>query len=264
MSKIYHLKNGEFVKTRISKSLISFCLHLFWLLLVFTYVLHLKYAATLQTLLILRACQGVWLNRWTLHLIQMKRSCLQHDVPECALPLFWVTVRFAVSSLTQLYFPGEKGSVLYTLGWLRLNYVYSIIVPNLVHGWVLCVELCGLFAEVIHNLPALLTLPVLLLLLGTTRGIHIPPIPLPAIKLDGSGLRFLLPFMVFFFFLMPKAELWGGEMKCIYFLHIWSNPSVSSQGAFTFRGSMIDMPSVKQAQNIVALSVVVPQKSHDA
>lgn len=62
---------------------------------------------------------------------------------------------------------------------------------------------------------------------------------------------------------MPKAELWGKKIKCIYF-HIWSNPSVSSQGAFTFRGSMIDMPSVKQAQNIVALSVVVPEKSHDA
>lgn len=32
------------------------------------------------------------------------------------------------------------------------------------------------------------------------------------------------------------------------------------QGAFTFRGSMIDMPSVKQAQNILTLSVVVPEK----
>lgn len=52
------------------------------------------------------------------------------------------------------------------------------------------------------------------------------------------------------------------KIKCIYF-HIWSNPSVSSQGAFTFRGSMIDMPSVKQAQNIVTLSVAVPEKSHD-
>lgn len=31
--------------------------------------------------------------------------------------------------------------------------MYNIIVPNLVHGWILCVELCGLSAEVIHNLP---------------------------------------------------------------------------------------------------------------
>ncbi|XP_028992811.1 citramalyl-CoA lyase, mitochondrial isoform X2 [Betta splendens] len=32
------------------------------------------------------------------------------------------------------------------------------------------------------------------------------------------------------------------------------------KGAFTFRGSMIDMPSLKQAQNIITLSAVVPKK----
>ncbi|XP_035509443.1 transcription factor MafAa [Morone saxatilis] len=37
-------------------------------------------------------------------------------------------------------------------------------------------------------------------------------------------------------------------------------PPVCLGGAFTFRGSMIDMPSVKQAQNIITLSVVVPEK----
>lgn len=144
----------------------------------------------------------------------MKRSCLERDVPEWVLPLFWVTVRIAVSSLTQLYFPGEKGSVLYTLGWLRLNYVYSIIVPNLVHGWVLCVELCGLFAEVIHNLPALLTLPVLLLL-GTTRGIHLSPILLPAIDWMAPVWGFF--YRLWYFILMPKAELWGKKLSAFTF-----------------------------------------------
>lgn len=37
--------------------------------------------------------------------------------------------------------------------------MYNIIVPNLVHGWILCAELCGLSAEVIHNLPTPLSLP---------------------------------------------------------------------------------------------------------
>eukprot|EP00064_Thunnus_orientalis_P008189 superscaffoldBa00000959_g8212 len=32
------------------------------------------------------------------------------------------------------------------------------------------------------------------------------------------------------------------------------------KGAFTFRGSMIDMPSLKQAQNILTLSATVPEK----
>lgn len=50
--------------------------------------------------------------------------------------------------------------------------MYNIIVPNLVHGWILCVELCGLSAEVIHNLPTPLSMPGLLLL-SIARGIHI-------------------------------------------------------------------------------------------
>lgn len=45
------------------------------------------------------------------------------------------------------------------------------------HGWILCAELCGLSAEVIHNLPTPLSLPGLLLL-SIARGIHILPIPL--------------------------------------------------------------------------------------
>uniref|UniRef100_H3C772 Citrate lyase beta like n=1 Tax=Tetraodon nigroviridis TaxID=99883 RepID=H3C772_TETNG len=34
----------------------------------------------------------------------------------------------------------------------------------------------------------------------------------------------------------------------------------NDQGAFTFRGSMIDMPSVKQAQNIVTMCAEIPNK----
>ncbi|KAI9530096.1 hypothetical protein NQZ68_004113 [Dissostichus eleginoides] len=48
---------------------------------------------------------------------------------------------------------------------------------------------------------------------------------------------------------------WAKELIAAFDQH-----QEEGKGAFTFRGSMIDMPSVKQAKNIVTLSVVVPEK----
>ncbi|KAJ4933304.1 hypothetical protein JOQ06_030136 [Pogonophryne albipinna] len=48
---------------------------------------------------------------------------------------------------------------------------------------------------------------------------------------------------------------WAKELIAAFDQH-----QKEGKGAFTFRGSMIDMPSVKQAKNIVTLSVVVPEK----
>uniref|UniRef100_A0A3Q1GTZ0 Citrate lyase beta like n=1 Tax=Acanthochromis polyacanthus TaxID=80966 RepID=A0A3Q1GTZ0_9TELE len=48
---------------------------------------------------------------------------------------------------------------------------------------------------------------------------------------------------------------WAKELIAAFDQH-----QKEGKGAFTFRGSMIDMPSLKQAQNIVTLSAAVPQK----
>ncbi|XP_051938459.1 citramalyl-CoA lyase, mitochondrial [Hippocampus zosterae] len=48
---------------------------------------------------------------------------------------------------------------------------------------------------------------------------------------------------------------WAKELIAAFELH-----QKEGKGAFTFHGSMIDMPSLKQAQNIVTLSAAVPQK----
>ncbi|KAM9850694.1 citramalyl-CoA lyase, mitochondrial [Aulostomus maculatus] len=48
---------------------------------------------------------------------------------------------------------------------------------------------------------------------------------------------------------------WARELIAAFEKH-----QAEGKGAFTFRGSMIDMPSLKQAQNIVALSAAVPGK----
>ncbi|XP_072252711.1 citramalyl-CoA lyase, mitochondrial isoform X2 [Leuresthes tenuis] len=48
---------------------------------------------------------------------------------------------------------------------------------------------------------------------------------------------------------------WAKELIAAFDQH-----QKEGKGAFTFRGSMIDMPSLKQAQNIIALSATVPQK----
>lgn len=48
---------------------------------------------------------------------------------------------------------------------------------------------------------------------------------------------------------------WAKELIAAFDQH-----QKEGKGAFTFRGSMIDMPSLKQAQNIITLSAAVPQK----
>ncbi|KAF0026677.1 hypothetical protein F2P81_021414 [Scophthalmus maximus] len=48
---------------------------------------------------------------------------------------------------------------------------------------------------------------------------------------------------------------WAKELIAAFDQH-----QKEGKGAFTFRGSMIDMPSLKQAQNIVTLSAAVPEK----
>ncbi|XP_049583539.1 citramalyl-CoA lyase, mitochondrial [Syngnathus scovelli] len=48
---------------------------------------------------------------------------------------------------------------------------------------------------------------------------------------------------------------WAKELIAAFEQH-----QKEGKGAFTFHGSMIDMPSLKQAQNIVTLSAAVPQK----
>lgn len=48
---------------------------------------------------------------------------------------------------------------------------------------------------------------------------------------------------------------WAKELIAAFDQH-----QKEGKGAFTFCGSMIDMPSVKQAQNIITLSAVVPEK----
>lgn len=53
----------------------------------------------------------------------------------------------------------------------------------------------------------------------------------------------------------PERVQWAKELIAAFDQH-----QKEGKGAFTFRGSMIDMPSVKQAQNIITLSVVVPEK----
>ncbi|TKS66908.1 Citrate lyase subunit beta-like protein, mitochondrial [Collichthys lucidus] len=49
----------------------------------------------------------------------------------------------------------------------------------------------------------------------------------------------------------PERVEWAKELIAAFDQH-----QKEGKGAFTFRGSMIDMPSVKQAQNIITLSVV--------
>ncbi|RVE58297.1 hypothetical protein OJAV_G00208030 [Oryzias javanicus] len=51
---------------------------------------------------------------------------------------------------------------------------------------------------------------------------------------------------------------WAGELIAAFEQH-----QKEGKGAFTFRSSMIDMPSLKQAQNVVALSAAVPKKNPD-
>ncbi|KAM8858051.1 citramalyl-CoA lyase, mitochondrial isoform 5-T5 [Synchiropus picturatus] len=48
---------------------------------------------------------------------------------------------------------------------------------------------------------------------------------------------------------------WAKELIAAFEQH-----QKEGKGAFTFRGSMIDMPSLKQAQNIITLSAAVPQQ----
>ncbi|KAM9342284.1 citramalyl-CoA lyase, mitochondrial [Pholidichthys leucotaenia] len=48
---------------------------------------------------------------------------------------------------------------------------------------------------------------------------------------------------------------WARELIAAFDQH-----QKEGKGAFTFRGSMIDMPSLKQAQNIIALSATVPEE----
>ncbi|XP_019956324.2 citramalyl-CoA lyase, mitochondrial isoform X1 [Paralichthys olivaceus] len=48
---------------------------------------------------------------------------------------------------------------------------------------------------------------------------------------------------------------WAKELIAAFDQH-----QKEGKGAFTFRGSMIDMPSLKQAQNIITLSTAVPEK----
>ncbi|XP_077472646.1 citramalyl-CoA lyase, mitochondrial [Stigmatopora argus] len=48
---------------------------------------------------------------------------------------------------------------------------------------------------------------------------------------------------------------WAQELIAAFQQH-----QQDGKGAFTFKGSMIDMPSLKQAQNIVTLSAAVPRK----
>lgn len=166
------------------------------------------------------------------------------------------------------------------------------------HGWILCVELCGLFAEVIHNLPTPLSLP-LLLLLSIARGTPILPslchglflsvwewgfkqwaesVPLSDSMAGASFFSFfsphnshLLPLIAFFWLEVCwsfYSRAFIAQDVLSFTVDVWSNVfsfcsrlcCEPAQGAFTFRGSMIDMPSVKQAQNIVTLSVVVPDK----
>ncbi|XP_068602585.1 citramalyl-CoA lyase, mitochondrial [Brachionichthys hirsutus] len=53
----------------------------------------------------------------------------------------------------------------------------------------------------------------------------------------------------------PERVQWAKELISAFDQH-----QKEGKGAFTFRGSMIDMPSLKQAQNIITLSVVMPEK----
>ncbi|XP_056915166.1 citramalyl-CoA lyase, mitochondrial isoform X3 [Takifugu flavidus] len=53
----------------------------------------------------------------------------------------------------------------------------------------------------------------------------------------------------------PERVQWAKELISAFEQH-----QNEGKGAFTFRGSMIDMPSVKQAQNIITLSAVMPDK----
>ncbi|XP_034550370.1 citramalyl-CoA lyase, mitochondrial isoform X1 [Notolabrus celidotus] len=53
----------------------------------------------------------------------------------------------------------------------------------------------------------------------------------------------------------PERVEWAKELIAAFDQH-----QKEGKGAFTFRGSMIDMPSVKQARNILSLSDVVPQQ----
>ncbi|XP_076021763.1 citramalyl-CoA lyase, mitochondrial [Genypterus blacodes] len=51
---------------------------------------------------------------------------------------------------------------------------------------------------------------------------------------------------------------WARELIAAFDQH-----QKEGKGAFTFRGSMIDMPSLKQAQNIITLSAAVPEKRQE-
>ncbi|KAJ8253401.1 hypothetical protein GJAV_G00212530 [Gymnothorax javanicus] len=52
----------------------------------------------------------------------------------------------------------------------------------------------------------------------------------------------------------PDRVRWAQELIAAFGEH-----QKEGKGAFTFRGSMIDMPSLKQAQNIVAMAAAVPE-----
>ncbi|XP_017265594.1 citramalyl-CoA lyase, mitochondrial [Kryptolebias marmoratus] len=53
----------------------------------------------------------------------------------------------------------------------------------------------------------------------------------------------------------PDRVQWARELISAFNQH-----QKEGKGAFTFRGSMIDLPSLKQAQNIMTLSAAVPKK----
>ncbi|KAL4635521.1 hypothetical protein GN956_G13391 [Arapaima gigas] len=53
----------------------------------------------------------------------------------------------------------------------------------------------------------------------------------------------------------PERVTWAADLIAAFEQH-----QKLGKGAFTFRGSMIDMPLLKQAQNIVALAASVADK----
>ncbi|KAM3862450.1 citramalyl-CoA lyase, mitochondrial [Diretmus argenteus] len=57
------------------------------------------------------------------------------------------------------------------------------------------------------------------------------------------------------FYPSQERVQWARELIAAFDQH-----QMEGKGAFTFRGSMIDMPSLKQAQNIITLAAAVPGK----